>query len=54
MLIQYFQAEQPCTLVLLTGKSGRCFLSPELNCEPKMAEIKSSCVLLSINTVNIV
>jgi len=52
MPTQYFQGEQPCTLVLLIGRSGGCFLLPELNYEPKMAEIKNHCILLSINKIN--
>lgn len=54
MPTQYFQEEQPCILVLLIGRSGGCFLLPELSYEPKMAEIKNYCVLHSINKINMV
>jgi hypothetical protein len=45
MPTQDFQEERPCTLELLIGRSGSCFLLPELSYEPKMAEIKNLCVL---------
>jgi hypothetical protein len=54
MPIQYFQEEQPCTLVLLTGRSAGCFLLPGLRYEPKKAERKKHNMLHSINTINMV
>lgn len=54
MPTQYFQEEQPCTLELLTGWSGGCFLLPELSYEPKMADIKNHCMLHSINEIKMV